>query len=62
VTLGDYGNTASTAIFLALYDYLRKGRVGRGDKVMLMCFASGLVVGATILTVDALVGRYGRDH
>jgi 3-oxoacyl-[acyl-carrier-protein] synthase-3 len=57
-----YGNTASTATFLALHDFLEEGRIRPGDRVMLMCFASGLVVGALVATLDHLVEGYGRAH
>jgi 3-oxoacyl-[acyl-carrier-protein] synthase III len=57
-----YGNTASTTHFVALYRYLQEGRFDKGDKVMLLSFASGLEVGVVIFPVDAeLMDRYGHD-
>ena len=58
INLMEYGNTASTTVFLALHDMLRKGSVKRGERIMLLCFASGLVVGVVIFTMDELVDRY----
>lgn len=55
----EYGNTASTTHFLAMYRYLREGRFKKGDKILIMAFASGLVIGVVIFTMDDLVDRYG---
>jgi 3-oxoacyl-[acyl-carrier-protein] synthase-3 len=55
-----YGNTASTTLFLALYRSLEEGRLRAGQRVMLVGYASGVVVGALVFTVDELVERYGR--
>jgi 3-oxoacyl-[acyl-carrier-protein] synthase-3 len=53
------GNTASTTHFLALHRCLLEGRLQPGHRVLLLCFASGVVVGAVVFEVDdALVGRY----
>lgn len=62
ITLDAYGNTASTAIFVALHDALQRGAIARGRRALLMCFASGVVVGAVVLTLDALVERCARPH
>ncbi len=59
INLMEYGNTASTTVFLALHDMLKGGRVKKGERVMLLCFASGLVVGVIIFTMDELVDHYG---
>jgi len=59
INLAEYGNTASTTVFLALNDWLRDKRIKKGDVVMLLCFASGLVVGVVIFTMDELVDIYG---
>jgi 3-oxoacyl-[acyl-carrier-protein] synthase III len=57
-----YGNTASTTHFVALYRYLQEGRFDKGDKVMLLSFASGLEVGVVIFPIDTeLMDRYGYD-
>ena len=61
VNLHDFGNTASTTHFTALYRYLNEGLFKKGDNIMLVCFASGLVVGVVIFTMDDLVDKYGKD-
>ncbi|MDG6224204.1 MAG: ketoacyl-ACP synthase III [Candidatus Thermoplasmatota archaeon] len=62
INLMEYGNTASTTVFLALHDMLKGGIVKKGEKIMLLCFASGLVVGVIIFTMDDLVDRYGISN
>jgi 3-oxoacyl-[acyl-carrier-protein] synthase-3 len=62
INLKEYGNTASTTVFLALHDMLRDKVVKRGENVMLLCFASGLVVGVVIFTMDDLVDRYASSN
>jgi len=62
VNLQEYGNTASTSHFLALYRYLNEKRFQAGDKMMLMALASGLTVGFVIFTMDDLVDRYGNEN
>ena len=59
MNLHDFGNTASTTHFIALYKYLNEGRFKKDDNIMLLCFASGLVVGVVIFTMDELVEKYG---
>lgn len=61
-TLKHYGNTASTTHFLALHDLLEEGGAREGDRVGLLCFASGIVVGLLVFTVDQLAEAYGRDR
>jgi 3-oxoacyl-[acyl-carrier-protein] synthase-3 len=61
--LDGYGNTASTTHFLALHRFLVEGRIAPGQRVLLLCFASGMVVGAVIFDVDdELVARFARSH
>jgi 3-oxoacyl-[acyl-carrier-protein] synthase-3 len=60
VTVDEFGNTSSTTHFLALHKYLREHRFEKGDRVMLISFASGLEVGVMIFAVGGLVDRYGR--
>ncbi len=62
VILQEYGNTASTSHFLALYSYLNEKRFKPGEKMMLMALASGLTVGFVIFTMDDLVDRYGIEN
>lgn len=60
VNLQEYGNTASTSHFLALYRHLNEKRFKSGEKMLLMALASGLTVGFVIFTMDDLVDRYGN--
>lgn len=62
VNLPRLGNTASTSHILALYQILREGRVKKGDRVLLLIFASGLVIGAMVFVIHELADRYGSDH
>ena len=62
INLREYGNTASTTHFIAMHRYLREGKFEKGDQIMLMCFASGLVVGVVIFKMDDLVENYGSDN
>jgi 3-oxoacyl-[acyl-carrier-protein] synthase-3 len=62
VNLQEYGNTASTSHFLALYRHLNEKRFKAGDKMMLMALASGLTVGFVTFTMDELVDRYGIEN
>ena len=45
------GNTVSSTIPIALKDALERGKVKRGDKVMLVGFGVGLSWGATIVEI-----------
>ena len=56
------GNTASTTHFVALHRYLREGRLRAQDRVMLLGFASGIVVGALAFQVGELGGEHARGH
>lgn len=58
--LRDYGNTASTTHFLALYRYLNEKRFQQGDQIMLLSFASGLVIGVVIFPMNGMVKQYGN--
>ncbi|MBN2632452.1 MAG: hypothetical protein JXR66_02775 [Bacteroidales bacterium] len=62
VTLKDTGNTASTTHFLALYKYLNEKRFNEDDKVMLLCFASGLIIGVIIFKMNKIVHMYGNSN
>ena len=59
VNVEEYGNTASTSHFLALYGHLREGRFRSGDNILLIALASGLVMGCVAFTMDHLADRYG---
>lgn len=57
----DYGNTASTTHFVALHRCLLEGRIAPGQRVLLLSFASGVVVGAVVFDVDdELASRFTR--
>jgi 3-oxoacyl-[acyl-carrier-protein] synthase III len=60
--LEEYGNTSSTAIFVALHKYLEEKRIRKGDRVMLLALASGIEIGMAIFTVDNLEDGYGHAH
>jgi len=62
VNLSGMGNTASTSHTLALYKLLRERTIQRGDRIMLLSFASGLVIGVVIFTIHQLADRYGSYH
>jgi 3-oxoacyl-[acyl-carrier-protein] synthase-3 len=62
INLKDTGNTASTTHFLALYQYLSEKRFTEGDRIMLLCFASGLNVGIVIFKMNEMVHRYGNKN
>lgn len=59
----DCGNTASTSHFLALHRCLVERRIEPGKRVLLLSFASGVVVGAVLFDVDhELVRLYARGN
>lgn len=60
INLKDTGNTASTTHFLTLYRYLNEKKFKAGDRIMLLCFASGLVIGTVIFQMNEMVERYGN--
>ena len=62
INLKDTGNTASTTHFLALYKYLNEKRFRDGDNIMLLCFASGLIIGVVIFKMNEIVCRYGNKN
>jgi 3-oxoacyl-[acyl-carrier-protein] synthase-3 len=61
VTVNEFGNTSSTTHFVALRKYLGENRFEKGDKIMLISFASGLEVGVLIFPVEEILDRYGDD-
>jgi 3-oxoacyl-[acyl-carrier-protein] synthase-3 len=59
----DCGNTASTSHFLALHRCLAEGRIASGERVLLLSFASGVVVGAVLIDIDDdLVRLFARGN
>ena len=61
-TLDRFANTASTTHFIALYTLLNEKKLKKGENIMLICYASGLVVGIVIFTMDELVDKYGSGN
>lgn len=61
INLYEYGNTASTSHFLALFRWLQEKRFKPGENILLMALASGLVTGVVTFTMDELVYRYGYE-
>ena len=45
VTVDQFGNTASTTHFVALYELMRNGQLHPGERVALLALASGLEIG-----------------
>jgi len=62
ITLKETGNTASTTHFLALYKCLNERLFSEDDNVMLLCFASGLIIGVVIFKMNEMVYRYGSTN
>jgi len=62
ITLKETGNTASTTHFMALYKCLNERRFNEDDNVMLLCFASGLIIGVVIFKMNEMVYRYGSTN
>lgn len=60
INLARLGNTGSTTHFIALHDALRDGTIRAGDSVLLITYASGLVVGTLVMTVDDLATRMAQ--
>jgi 3-oxoacyl-[acyl-carrier-protein] synthase-3 len=59
INLKETGNTATTTHFLALYRYLNEKRFNKTDNIMLLCFASGLIIGVVIFKMNDMIYRYG---
>jgi 3-oxoacyl-[acyl-carrier-protein] synthase-3 len=62
VTVDEYGNTASTTLFVALHRYLTEGQLHAGEKILLLSVASGLEVGVVLFELDELEVTHGRMH
>jgi 3-oxoacyl-[acyl-carrier-protein] synthase-3 len=62
LNLEENGNTASTTHFTALYKYLTEKRFRKGDKIMMLSFASGLVIGVVIFTINDIIDSYGNNN
>ena len=53
-----YGNTTTASHFLALHDFILKGRIASGHNVLLVSGASGIVISHATFTLDDLPDRY----
>lgn len=62
VTVDEYGNTASTTLFLALHRGLSEGWFQAGERILLLSVASGLEVGVASLVMDELRETHGHAH
>ena len=61
--LEERGNTASTTHFVALHRLLDEGSLKAGDHGIFFAFASGVVIGALVFTVDQdLAENHARTH
>lgn len=47
-TIHKYGNTSATTIPIAFAEYVKQGKIKRGDKVVFVAFGAGATWGATI--------------
>jgi 3-oxoacyl-[acyl-carrier-protein] synthase III len=56
-----YGNTTTTSHFLALHEFILRGRIKHDDNVVLVSGASGIVISHATFTLDDLPDRY-RAH
>lgn len=56
-----FGNTTTASHFLALHDFILRGRIRGGDNVLLVSGASGIVISHATFTLDDLPERY-RAH
>jgi 3-oxoacyl-[acyl-carrier-protein] synthase-3 len=60
--LAEFGNTATTTHFVALERLRREQRLRPEQRVMLLAYASGIVVGSLVFTVGDLGEVRGRHH
>ncbi len=53
-SLREFGNTASTSHFVALYEHLAQGNIAKGSKILMVPMASGIVNGYLSTTISRL--------
>ncbi|MGA1793323.1 MAG: 3-oxoacyl-ACP synthase III family protein [Thermoplasmatota archaeon] len=58
INLKNYGNTASTTHFLALYKNIADGVIKKGDRMIMVSHASGLIMAIMMFTMDLEVESY----
>ena len=49
INIAEYGNTSAASIPIALDECIRKGRIKRGDIIVLVAFGAGLTWGANVI-------------
>ncbi|MBN2180777.1 MAG: ketoacyl-ACP synthase III [Sedimentisphaerales bacterium] len=49
INIGEYGNTSAASVPIAFDDCARKGKIERGDIVILVAFGAGLTWGANVI-------------
>jgi 3-oxoacyl-[acyl-carrier-protein] synthase-3 len=49
INISEYGNTSAASVPIAFDDCVRKGRIKRGDIVILVAFGAGLTWGANVI-------------
>jgi 3-oxoacyl-[acyl-carrier-protein] synthase-3 len=49
INIAEYGNTSAASVPIALDECIRKGRIKRGDIIVLVAFGAGLTWGANII-------------
>ena len=54
MSVQDYGNTATTTLFLILYNGLKQKKIKKGDKILLISLASGACFGHLSFTMGGL--------
>ena len=61
-SLDEYGNTASTAHFVVLYDHLRKKAIGPGTKLLMVPAAWSDALTVQVGDFDTWVASRRSDH
>lgn len=56
VSLDRFGNTSSTSHFVVLNDYLQRGEIKPGDRILMLVLASGIVLGIASVKIGQLNG------
>jgi 3-oxoacyl-[acyl-carrier-protein] synthase III len=60
ISLDRYGNTSSTSHFVVLYDYLKKGKIKPGSRILLLVLASGIILGIVPVIIGNLEVNNGN--
>jgi 3-oxoacyl-[acyl-carrier-protein] synthase III len=62
ISLNRLGNTSSTSHVVVLDDYWRQGKLGPGDRILLLILASGIVMGAASITLGQMGVNKGESE